>query len=185
MSEFSERYISFCHDMESKYPRMFSRPYGGFAIGEGWYPIIESLCANIHSHVTWARQQRLRDHLRNRAYKKGRDAVLMYLTRGKEPNMWDEDRADQIMEEGLIEPRAKTNYVYVAQIKEKFGGLRFYYDGGDDVVSGMVRMAEAWADNTCEVCGNVGKMRRGGWVRTLCDAHEAERQEAMKERNNE
>lgn len=185
MSEFSERYISFCREMESEYPQMFSRPYGGFAIGEGWFPIIQSLCANINSHVTWSRQQRARDHLRNRAYKKGREAVLAYLTRGKNPSMWDEERADQIMEDGLIEPRAKTRRVYVAQIKEKFGGLRFYYDGGDDVVSGMVRMAESWADKTCESCGNVGKQRHGGWVRTLCDVHEAERQEAMKGRNNE
>ena len=30
-----------------------------------------------------------------------------------------------------------------AQIKEKFGGLRFYYDGGDDTVAGIIQMAEA------------------------------------------
>ena len=40
----------------------------------------------------------------------------------------------------------------ICQIKEKFGGLRFYYQGGDDEISGMVRMAEAWADHSCETC---------------------------------
>lgn len=75
--------------------------------------------------------------------------------------------------------------VVVAQIKEKFGGLRFYYDGGDDQIHGMVRMAEAWASTACEECGAVGKQRSGGWIRTLCDTHEAERQERLKERNNE
>jgi hypothetical protein len=68
--------------------------------------------------------------------------------------------------------------VVIAQIKEKFGGLRFYYDGGDDTIYGMVRMAEAWASHSCEECGNVGKRTSGGWVQTLCDFHMMEK-EAM------
>lgn len=71
--------------------------------------------------------------------------------------------------------------VVAAQIKEKFGGLRFYYDGGDDTIEGMVSMAESWAAHTCETCGKPGKSRGGGWIRTLCDEHEAERQKQMKE----
>jgi hypothetical protein len=67
--------------------------------------------------------------------------------------------------------------VVAVQVKEKFGGLRFYYNGGDDTIHGMVRMAESWAAHTCEECGNLGKMRHGGWIRTLCDKHEAERTE--------
>ena len=70
--------------------------------------------------------------------------------------------------------------VVSAQIKEKFGGLRFYYDGGDDTVRGMVRMAEAWADCSCEDCGAPGRQRNGSWIRTLCDAHEAEQQTKIK-----
>jgi hypothetical protein len=71
------------------------------------------------------------------------------------------------------------------QIKEKFGGLRFYYSGGDDEISGMVSMAEAWAGNTCETCGAPGKSRSGGWIKTLCDHHEAERQQRMKQYENQ
>jgi hypothetical protein len=70
--------------------------------------------------------------------------------------------------------------VVVAQIKEKFGGLRFYYDGGDDTVDGMVRMAESWAARHCEVCGKPGEPRNTGWIKTLCDEHEAERQSRRK-----
>ena len=66
--------------------------------------------------------------------------------------------------------------VTVGQIKEKFGGLRFYYSGGDDEIRGMVRMAEAWADKSCETCGAPGKRRDGGWIKTLCDRHAAERE---------
>ena len=75
--------------------------------------------------------------------------------------------------------------VTVAQIKEKFGGLRFYYDGGDDTINGMVRMAEAWADASCEECGSPGKRRDGGWIKTLCDHHEAERQLKRKQSEEE
>ena len=32
--------------------------------------------------------------------------------------------------------------VKIAQIKTKFGGLRFYIDGGDDQIDGMIRFAE-------------------------------------------
>lgn len=64
-----------------------------------------------------------------------------------------------------------VSQVVAVQVKEKFGGLRFYYDGGDDIVDGMVRMAESWAAHTCEVCGNKGVIRGGGWLRSLCDEH--------------
>ena len=67
--------------------------------------------------------------------------------------------------------------VVVEQIKEKFGGLRFYYQGGDEYIHGMVTMAESWADIACEECGGIGTRRSGGWIRTLCDLHEAEHQE--------
>lgn len=66
------------------------------------------------------------------------------------------------------------------QIKEKFGGLRAYYNGGDDFIGGAVSMAENMSYNICEVTGNAGKLRnkklgddgnsiRLCWVSTLCD----------------
>jgi len=66
--------------------------------------------------------------------------------------------------------------VVIAQVKEKFGTLRFYYDGGDDIIDGMVRMAESMSEITCEQCGNLGKPREGGWIKVLCDIHHNERE---------
>lgn len=65
-----------------------------------------------------------------------------------------------------------------AQIKEKFGTLRIYYDLDCDVeihneISGAVSFAENYSANVCEECGNMGTSRRGGWIRTLCDKHSA------------
>lgn len=61
--------------------------------------------------------------------------------------------------------------VTLDQVKEKFGTLRFYYSGGDDVIDGMVRMAESMSGVTCEECGSPGKRVGGGWVTTLCEEH--------------
>ena len=58
-----------------------------------------------------------------------------------------------------------------AQVKEKFGGLRFYVDGGDDWVYGAISMAESMSYRTCEVCGAPGVTRGEGWIRTTCDQH--------------
>jgi len=67
--------------------------------------------------------------------------------------------------------------VVFRQIKEKFGGLRVYYSGGDSTIRGMVMMAETWASQTCEMCGNPGVTRTSGWISTLCDDHYKEYQD--------
>jgi hypothetical protein len=54
------------------------------------------------------------------------------------------------------------------QIKEKFGGLRAYYSGGNDYIRGLVTMAETMSYKTCEMCGNKGKPNKSGWITTLC-----------------
>jgi len=54
------------------------------------------------------------------------------------------------------------------QIKEKFGGLRFYIDGGDDFINGLISMAESISYKTCEMCGSKGKPE-GKWIKTLCE----------------
>jgi hypothetical protein len=142
-----------------KYPLIFKNRHGdmketlmcwGFECGDGWYQILDSLCANIQSHIDWA--------------KKRRDYEVEKGVQG-EPGM----------------PRTPVvEQVVAIQVKEKFGGLRFYYEGGDEQIHGMVRMAESWAANTCETCGAPGKMRNGGWIRTLCDTHEEEYQTRYK-----
>ena len=62
-----------------------------------------------------------------------------------------------------------------AQVKEKFGGLRFYVDNSDDYVKGIIQMAEAMSVRTCEECGSPGKPIRGGWMKTLCQPCEGKR----------
>ena len=120
----------------AKYPDIFCDRNGdlrttamcwGFECGDGWYNIIDAICAMIQ----------------NREYNNRRNGV-------------------------------KMPPVVATQVKEKYGTLRFYYDGGDDYIDGVVAMAEYMSEVTCETCGAPGKLRDGGWMRTLCDEHAKE-----------
>ena len=56
------------------------------------------------------------------------------------------------------------------QIKEKYGGLRIYFSGGDEYIEGLVSMAESFSYQICEICGQRGKPTKGGWISTLCES---------------
>ena len=71
--------------------------------------------------------------------------------------------------------RAEKEGVDVQQVKEKFGGLRFYHGPASEDFVAAVDAAEAASYITCETCGEPGEMRGGSWMRVLCDAHEEER----------
>ena len=47
---------------------------------------------------------------------------------------------------------SKIKQVEAAQVKEKFGGLRFYIDNGDDYIYGLIDMASSISFKTCENC---------------------------------
>ena len=100
----------------------------GLECGDGWYAILEELCARIAN-----REQNLK--LNKREYT---------------PVKFD-------------------------QIKEKFGGLRVYYSGGDDYIAGAVALAEDMSYRTCERCGHPGEPSKTGWIMTLCAACQEKR----------
>jgi RNA polymerase-binding transcription factor DksA len=65
---------------------------------------------------------------------------------------------------------AIENDHYIAmQVKEKFGGLRFYMSIETKEMGRLISEAEDKSYTICESCGNPGEVRRGGWVQTLCD----------------
>lgn len=57
------------------------------------------------------------------------------------------------------------------QIKEKFGGLRFYIGAGSEELWSAIDDAEKESVRTCEECGAPGVRRSRGWIKTLCDDH--------------
>jgi hypothetical protein len=65
----------------------------------------------------------------------------------------------------------------IAQIKEKLGTLRFYWDGKlsehvKAAVEEAIQLAHARSACTCEICGDEGRLyTRGGWLATACADH--------------
>lgn len=60
----------------------------------------------------------------------------------------------------------------VCQVKEKFGGLRFYINEGSDEIFKRITKAEVDSYKICEKCGNEGKLRNDiPWYMTLCEEH--------------
>jgi hypothetical protein len=71
--------------------------------------------------------------------------------------------------------QADAGTFHAAQIKEKFGTLRFYWEGALSqeamaLVEEAIDLAEARSACTCEICGEPGRLY-GGWVTTRCEAH--------------
>lgn len=74
----------------------------------------------------------------------------------------------------------------IKQIKEKFGGLRFYIGSGNEKIWEIITKYETLSYTICEKCGEFGTLRKdggnyGGWWQTLCDKHYIEIKEKQKE----
>lgn len=72
----------------------------------------------------------------------------------------------------LIDPlmrRCRLEGVEITQIKEKFGGLRFYIASGSEALHTAIDDAEDLSYTICEECGEPGTLRPGGWIYTACD----------------
>jgi hypothetical protein len=67
------------------------------------------------------------------------------------------------------------------QVKEKYGTLRFYWEGALSPeaatrVEEAIDLAEARGASTCEICGEIGQLYGPGWLMTRCAAHSQGRQ---------
>lgn len=65
----------------------------------------------------------------------------------------------------------QLGFYRAAQVKEKYGCLRFYLTAGTPKMYAIVDKAERQSSVTCEVCGKPGKIRGQGWLYTACNRH--------------
>jgi hypothetical protein len=168
-----------------KYPKIFKNRHAsmqetcmcwGFECGDGWYNIIDQLCANIQHHINWIRKCRAGALVYNRVLKRalnGDTAGLewYHTYEGALPRIVNKRVDDSIYDAEYRTVVEKCHQVVVEQVKEKFGSLSFYYTGGDNTIDGMVRMAESMSEVSCEECGAPGKRNHSGWLRVRCAAH--------------
>ena len=77
----------------------------------------------------------------------------------------------------LVQPLielCRQHDVAILQVKEKFGGLRFYTGPAPDEVYRAIDNAEEESLRTCEMCGRPGTLMGRGWFKTRCQEHKDE-----------
>lgn len=143
------------NNLYNKYPEFFSNKdkdiksscmAWGCECGNGWYEILSSLCWMIKQHEDNKRWQKEWEDKKNQEIKDSMGFSIEGTTQEYFPVKFD-------------------------QIKEKYGGLRIYFSGGDDYVEGLVSMAEAISYKICEICGNKGEANKNGWISVRCETH--------------
>lgn len=174
--------------LAEKYPKIFKNRYSdmrttamcwGFEHGDGWYNIIDRMCANFQSHINWTRTQRADALVYNRALNRAiKGDFSTYNMLDSWQQKWIDKELSNPKPQFKVVPAACPQVV-ASQVKEKYGTLRFYYDGGDDVIYGIESMAESMSAVTCEVCGAPGEPRSGDWIKTLCNEHSEGRSELV------
>lgn len=99
----------------------------GFECGDGWFNLINSLCAIIQEHIDDKRDPESYNHIPD------------------------------------------YPQVEVVQVKEKYGGLRFYTISCTDEVQSFIDAAEAMSYHTCDVCGTTKDVvLTEGWMQVIC-----------------
>ena len=151
-----------------KYPEIFANRNSsvnetamcwGFDVGDGWYPLIDMLCARLMYRVK----------------------LLRYKC-----SEWY-DGAE--LEKAKLELAEAEKYIPIAsQVKEKFGVLRFYVEFATDEQYQFIDFIEDMSSRVCEDCGTMKDTMTYsfGWMRTLCPEHADKqygREEAEKFRN--
>lgn len=142
-----------------KYPKIFGQKdlpmtqtamCFGIECGDGWYNIIDNLCAHIQHEVD-------RPH----------EDIERYTELLKDPEL--PEATVTYFQQQIVENRKRIiPQVEAVQVKEKFGGLRFYIAGGNEKIDDLISFAESMSECTCEQCGRPGEQNKGGWISTLC-----------------
>lgn len=168
------------HKLLTKYPKIFvqkgqTNEYDSFIFecGDGWYNLIDNLCAVIQKNIDSLNSNRSNTLRYNRALqqaKKGDSTLLQnyYSQNGKIDDLAINRAIKDVQQSNERIVNEAPKQVVAAQVKEKFGGLRFYVDNADDYANGAIALAETLSYTICELCGNPGTLS-GNWLRCLCD----------------
>ena len=142
--------------LTEKFPLLFTdaeqEPFTlfGFECGDGWYNILYCALNTIYHEFRQAQRQ-----------------VSYYHTRVQE-NVDDVAARGHLQKAITHLDACQQSLPRFVQIKEKFGSLCMYYDGGNDLARGVVNMAETLSELTCESCGSPATITTGSWRKTKC-----------------
>lgn len=121
----------------------------GFEVGDGWFNIIYDLSLKLEILI--------RHHIESNS------AVCAHCFA---PEKDHQDPLYSCQNFVLRHPTA-------SQVKEKFGGLRFYMSlGASNEMLECIKKAEELSFKTCEVCGKPGRITDSGWIKVRCEGCE-------------
>lgn len=161
-----EKYPDFFKYLE-KYEGPIMPIQFGFECGDGWYWLLDNLMEDIDSYV---KNNQKRERVKNKFLRWFVDLNLNRLNYRQAKPFYK--LRHYILDHAKTETYDRFGDVYITQIKEKFGTLRFYYNGGNDMISGMVWLAESLSATICEECGstkNAKTINHYGWLYTRCE----------------
>ena len=88
-------------------------------------------------------------------------------------NGWRECFGEQMCEDilnALIEGGMKPEDFRIAQLKEKYGGLRLYTFGAPQQVYDVITKYEYLSNHVCIICGKINvPMYDNGWISPFCE----------------
>tara|TARA_Y100000310_G_scaffold203351_1_gene203569 strand:+ start:3334 stop:3774 length:441 start_codon:yes stop_codon:yes gene_type:complete len=86
--------------------------------------------------------------------------------------------------QSYIDNNSEVHQVEASQVKQKFGGLRFYTEGGDENTCGTIELAEHMSYHICERCGSTEcippQKTTKGWISTICNKCIKEKKVSLK-----
>lgn len=140
----------------------------GFECGDGWYWLLDNLMFTIDSYI---KNNSKRKRIKNKYIR------YVYVSLGKLQMKLSHKYYKKIQKlRNYIDKKSKWEsyesipQVNITQIKEKYGTLSFYYTGGDEMIQGMVWLAEHQSGNICEICGTTeNTYQTKGWITTTCE----------------
>ena len=176
-----------------KYPKIFQGRYKsiqeslipfGFECNNGWYTIIDKLCSNLQ----WNTDNNNKDYIMKNKFLRKLIPFLIkvaykipgkYKLFGKGVKQNPLVRLRGAIVSSLSKWRSEQEFIYVeghrypqivaSQVKEKFGGLRFYVEGATERQHAVIDFVESLSYQVCERCGSMTDIgQTQGWISTVC-----------------
>lgn len=142
----------------------------GFSCGDGWFQIIWDLSAKIEPII----RKYIKENPNLPCSVCGDEKNKHYGSQTKSPGKCLAIHVDPYSEEkppgnyyACFCEKYVSSHPRAAQVKEKYGTLRFYMTSSNEEINNYIQEAEKLSLITCEICGKEGKSQ-GGWRDTLC-----------------
>ena len=183
-------------ELYKKYPKIFGDKdkspketcmCWGIDCSDGWYDLIDRLCSHLQfntdtNNTTYIIKNKFHSFIsktldkfyswlpKDYTLKNNNFKTLKYIPiyHQFKKFIWNLRKKTWNFERVEIKTNKYTQVV-ASQVKEKFGGLRFYVNSASSEQHAVISFVENLSYHTCEECGsNKEVTQTTGWIKTLC-----------------